>query len=223
MNIKKYKKHRIALIATMTIAMCCLTGCTKYEKDTTFSTDLNGTYTWVVGSEEIKYLEKATYTFDNEDYTYEYHKENNDDVTDNSSEGKVLSTEKINKDIDKIVLQDNNNESTIYRYKNMLGQFYSSDIPKGKTFDLIINTPTDSMFDTYPNEAIVFDKDGNVHTCLDYTNCTDTEDDHLGIYYKYVQKNDKIYFLSDAENNYYQILYYVTDDGLFVPSFTKEK
>lgn len=45
---------------------------------------------------------------------------------------------------------------------------------------LIINTPTDSTLGTYPNEAIVFDKDGNVYTCLDYTNCTDTEDDHLG-------------------------------------------
>lgn len=32
-----------------------------------------------------------------------------------------------------------------------------------------------------------------------------------------------IYFLSDTENNYYQILYYVTDDGFLVSSFTKEK
>ena len=45
---------------------------------------------------------------------------------------------------------------------------------------LIINTPTDSILGTYPNEAIVFGKDGNVYICLDYTKCTDTEDDHLG-------------------------------------------
>mgnify|MGYP000289765382 CR=1 FL=1 len=32
-----------------------------------------------------------------------------------------------------------------------------------------------------------------------------------------------IYFLSDTENNYYQILYYVTDDGFWVSSFTKAK
>lgn len=223
MNINAYKKHRCVIIATITIAMCSLTGCTKYEKDTTFNTDLNGTYTWSLGSEDIKYSEMAIYNFDNEAYTYGYHKENNDDITDSSSEGKVLSTEKISNDIDKIVLQDNDNENTMYRYKNMLGQFYSAEIPKGKTFDLIINTPSDSMFGTYPNEAIVFDKDGNVHTCLDYKNCTDKEDAHLGIYYKYIRKNDIIYFLNDTENNYYQILYYVTDTGLFVPGFTKEK
>lgn len=223
MSIKVYKKYRFVLMTTIVIVMCSLTGCTKYEKDTTFNTDLSGTYTWTVGSEEIKYLERATYTFDNDEYIYEYCKENNGNVTDNLSEGKVSSTEKVSKDVDEIILQGNDNESTIYRYKNMLGQYYSADIPKGKNFDLIINTPSDSMFGTYPNEAIVFDKDGNVHTCLDYTNCTDTEDDHLGIYYKYVQKNDKIYFLSNTENNYYQILYYITDGGLFVPNFIKEK
>lgn len=87
MDVKTCKRYRLAFVATMFMVMCSLTGCTEYEKDITFNTDLSGTYSWTVGSEKIKYLEKATYTFDNN----EYYKENND------------------------------NESIVYRYKNMLG------------------------------------------------------------------------------------------------------
>lgn len=201
-----------------------LTGCAKFEKDVTFNTDLNGAYTWSIGSEEYGYIEKSTYTFDEDEYVYTYYKNSNSEVIDNTSRGKVLSIEKISEDIDKIELQDDvGNENVLYVYKNLLGDFYNVKIPKDEMFDLIISTSTNSEIGKYPNEAIIFGKDGNMHSCLDYKNCTDTEDNHLGIYYRYMQKDGKIYFLSDSENNYYQILYYVTDEGLFIPSYTKEK
>lgn len=218
------KKSKYISMVIIIITMYGLAGCAKYEKDNTFNTDLSNSYTWVIGSEDVGYFEKATYTFDGNEYTFTYYKDSNNDITDNTSKGKVLSIEKINDDIDKVELQDDKgNESSLYTYKNLLGDFYNAEIPKDKTFNLIIKTTRDSALGEYPNEAIIFDKDGNVHTCLDYKNCTDTEDNHLGIYYKYIQKDHKIYFFSDSKNNYYQILYYVTDTGLFIPSYTKEK
>ena len=153
--------------------------------------------------------------------------------TDIDENGKILSTEEISNDITKIVLdQEITDGSTgetsnlvIYKYKNMIGHSYSfitTEIPNKKTFDLTIPTPSDNWAGSYPNAANVFDKNGYYHSCLDITNCEDTEDNHVGLYYKYVCKNNIIYFIDPSvEGMNWQILYYIIEDGLFSPELYK--
>ena len=131
-----------------------------------------------------------------------------------------MSIEETSDDITKIALD---NDNILYKHKNMLGSLYEIEVPTGKTFDLVIPTPSDNWTGSYPNAANVFDKNGFYHSCLDITNCNDTEYNHIGIYYKYIRKNDIVYFIDpDIENMNYQILYYIVDGGLFFPQLYKE-
>lgn len=209
------------IIAFLTILIISLTGCSKYEKDESYPTDAYGTYINQIGEENSKYFSKWTYII-NSDNTFQYiYKETvNTETTDEiNNNGKILSIEEISNDITKITLE---NDNILYKYKNMLGGLYETEIPSSRKFDLIIPTPTDNWTGSYPNAANVFDKNGAYHSCLDITNCNDTEEDHIGIYYKYIRKNNLIYFIDPSvENMNYQILYYIVDDGLFFPESYK--
>lgn len=225
-------KNKFSIITLLAIITISLTGCSKYEKDKSYDTDLYGTYSHSIGSAEDSYLQNRSYTF-NSDNTYKYiYKEIIGEETkeDAKNDGKILSTEEISNDITKITLDQEITEwstgetshQIIYKYNNMLGEIIFEKIPTKKTFDLIINTPRENWTGSYPNEAIVFDKNGFYHDCLDITNCNDTEENHVGIYYKYVRKNDLIYFIDPSvKDKDYQILYYIVDDGLFFPELYK--
>lgn len=63
--MKKQKLLGIFLISTM-----LLCGCTKMEKDTSYDTDLYGTYSWTISAPEISFESKSTYKI-NEDNTYD--------------------------------------------------------------------------------------------------------------------------------------------------------
>lgn len=207
----------IILLAIMIIS---LTGCSKYEKDESYSTDLYGAFSWSIGEENSNYLQKNTYII-NSDNTYKniFKEVINGTSNENQIDGKILLIEEISNNITKITFE---NDNILYNYKNMLGSLYEIEIPTGKTFNLIIPTPSDKWTGSYPNAAYVFDENGVYHSCLDTTNCNDTEENHMGIYYKYVRKDNIIYFIDPSvEDMSYHILYYIVDDGLFFPELYK--
>lgn len=214
-------KKFLVVFSFLTIIATSLTGCAKYEKDNSYNTDLYGTYVNQIGTEELNYFSESKYIL-NKDNTYNYISKEiqyNETIENTNEIGMILLSENISDDITKIAFDS---DIIKYKYKNMLGGLYELEIPSGKTFDLIIPTPSDSWTGSYPNEAIVFNKDGFYHVCLDATNCNDTEEDYLGIYYKYIRKKDVIYFVDPSIDDMdYQILYYIVDDGLFSPELYK--
>ena len=216
-------KNKLSVtIILLAIMIMSLTGCSKYEEDNSYTTDLYGGYLNQIGTEGSDYFSQSKYIL-NTDNTYNYTSKEiqfNEITEDIINDGKILSIEETSDDITKITLD---NDNILYKHKNMLGGLYEIEIPTGKTFDLVIPTPSDNWTGSYPNAANVFDKNGFYHSCLDTTNCNDTEENHIGIYYKYIRKNDIIYFIDpDIENMNYQILYYVVDGGLFFPQLYKE-
>lgn len=234
----KNLKNIIFLIILISIIFT-LTGCAKYEKDESYDTDLYGSYSHEMGTPEgsdIQYYSYAMYQF-NSDNTYHYESKeisSNETTQDINEDGKILSVEEISDDITKITLDKEIDDWSIqessnlimYKYKNMVSYSHSyiaTEIPNGKNFDLIIPTPHENWTGSHPNSAIIFDKNGFYHSCLDSTNCNDTEENHIGVYYKYIRKGNLIYFIdTNAENPYYQILYYIVDDAMFYPDFIKQ-
>lgn len=216
-------KNKLSVtIILLAIMIMSLTGCSKYEEDNSYTTDLYGGYLNQIGTEGSDYFSQSKYIL-NTDNTYSYTSKEiqfNKITEDIINDGKILSIEETSDDITKIALD---NDNILYKHKNMLGSLYEIEVPTGKTFDLVIPTPSDNWTGSYPNAGNVFDKNGFYHSCLDITNCNDTEDNHIGIYYKYIRKNDIVYFIDpDIENMNYQILYYVVDSGLFFPQLYKE-
>lgn len=215
----------IILLAIMIIS---LTGCTKYEKDESYSVDLYGTYSKNIEafiSNNVNDIDETArysyylcekYEFNN-DSTYQYNVKEviyDNTTKDNSDNGKILSIEEINSDITQITLDRevtswSTNETSndiIYKYKNMLGSFYEIEIPKGKTFELHLN------------EYVWFDEEGQYHLC-NGDNCEcDTSSP------KYIRKDNIIYFQSmdEEHNNSYTIGMYIVKDGIFIPELYKE-
>lgn len=214
-------KKKFSIITLLAIITISLTGCSKYEKDKSYETDLYGTYIQSIGTENSNYFSEQKYIF-SKDNTYDLYSreiQNNEVVEDNHSNGKILSNKNI---CDNIVQISLDNDDVLYKYKNMFGILYEANIPSGNKFDLVIPTPSNDWTGSYPNSAIVFEKNGVCHSCLDVTNCHDTEEEHMGIYYKYICKNDIIYFIDPSiKKMNYQILYYITDNGLFAPQLYK--
>lgn len=108
------------------------TGCSKYEKDKSYDTDLYGSYSEYVEASNVSYLRNESYTF-NTDNTYNHiYKEVmngkiNNDINEN---GKILLIEEISNDITKIILDQElaewstgeTSNQIIYKYNNMLGE-----------------------------------------------------------------------------------------------------
>lgn len=208
-------KNKFSIITLLAIITIYLTGCSKYEEDKSYDTDLYGSYSEYVEASNVSYSRNESYTF-NTDNTYNYiYKEVidgnvNSDIDEN---GKILSTEKISKDITQITLDQEVTEwSTgetsnqfIYKYKNMIGGFFETKVPNGKTFKLQLS------------EYAWFDEEGQYHLCNgDNCQCSDSSP-------KYVRKNNIIYFQSmDQEHkDCYTIVYYIVEDGLFTPELYK--
>lgn len=216
-------KKKMLMLISLLLSIFVVTGCSKYEKDTSYNTDLYGTYVNHIGTEGSNYFSENKYIF-NTDNTYNYISKEiqYNETTENTNEtGKILLSENISDDITKITFDSDVIE---YKYKNMLGGLYELEIPSGKTFDLVIPTPSDNWAGSYPNAANVFDKNGIYHSCLDITKCEDTEENHMGVYYQYVRKNNLIYFIDPSISDMdYQILYYIVDDGLFYPELYKQE
>lgn len=223
-------KCRIVIVLLL---ITTLTGCSKYKKDESYDTDLYGTYVQKLGTDDASYVLNISYELNNNNtYNYIYNEINNGEtINDANKSGKILSIEEISDNITQITLDreitewstgETSNE-VIYKYKNMLGSFLETDVPTGKTFELVIPTPSENWTGSFPNAANVFDKNGYYHSCLDVAECNDTVEEHKGVFYEYVRKNNIIYFIDpSAENMNYQILYYIVDDGVFAPEYYKE-
>lgn len=207
--MKKQKLLGIFLISTM-----LLCGCTKMEKDTSYDTDLYGTYSWTISAPEISFESKSTYKI-NEDNTYENsaYKKSEGQTTEKNDSGKIIETKSINNEITKIVLEDKSYIDTIfYKYKNMLGEFYNIEIPQKSKFQLFLQNPNSNL-----NEGIVFNDDGKYHYCTNYDNCNDDKNSFT----KYKKSGNYIYQL--IPNKEWKIFLYITEDGIFSPEYFKEK
>ncbi len=208
-------KNKFSIITLLAIITISLMGCSKYEEDKSYYTDLYGFYLEYVEASNVSYSRNVSYTF-NTDNTYNHiYKEVmdgnvNGDIDEN---GKILSTEEISNDITQITLDQEsidwytgeNSNQIIYKYKNMLGQFFKIEVPKGKTFKLQLS------------EYAWFDGEGQYHLCNgDNCQCSDSSP-------KYIRKDNIIYFQSmDTEHsNCYTIGYYIVEDGLFAPELYK--
>lgn len=207
------KKQKLFIL--FSFAVLCLSGCSKIEKDNSFDTDLYGTYSDDLNASNVDYVKKESYIL-NKDNLYEhivYEKYNDNILNDFKINDKIVNIYKTNSDITEIELNNGNSfEITLYKYKNMLGRFYETDVPNTKTFDLFLKNEDSSV-----NEGLVFNKDGKYHYCTNYDNCTDDS----STFTEYKHKGNYIY-QADSDGNW-TILLYVVDDGLFGKDYTKSE
>lgn len=213
----------IILLAIMIIS---LTGCSKYEKDESYTTDLYGTYLGCIEAPSVSYSENTSYTFDADNtYNYTYKVVSDSNITnDVNTTGDILSIEEINNDITQITLDQEitnwttgeTSNKTIYKYNNILGSFYETEVPKGKTFNLFLKNEQSTL-----NEGNVFDEEGFLHYCINYDDCTCDKNSFI----QYIRKDNIIYFQSMGEehNNSYTIGMYIVKGGIFIPELYKEK
>ena len=210
-------KNKLSVtIILLTIMIMSLTGCSRYEEDNSYTTDLYGSYSEYVEASNVSYSRSESYTFNTDD-TYNYTYKEIVDGTINSEyniNGKILSVEDISNDITQITLDkevtnwstDETSNQIIYKYRNILGSFYEVEVPKGETFKLHLN------------DYAWLDEEGQYHLC-NGDNCEcDTSIP------KYVRKDNIIYFQSMDENHKdsYTIGMYIVEDGIFTPQLYKE-
>lgn len=205
------KKQKLFIL--FSFAVLCLTGCNKTEKDNSFDTDLYGTYSDNLNASNMDYVKEESYIL-NKDNLYEhivYEKYNDNILRDSKIDDKIGNIYETNSDITEIKLNNGNSfEITLYKYKNMLGRFYETDVPNTKTFDLFLKNEDSSV-----NEGLAFNKDGKYHYCTNYDNCTDDS----STFTEYKHKGNYIY-QADSDGNWI-ILLYVVEDGLFAKEYAK--
>ena len=202
------RKKKVFFIGAL--CFCLLTGCTSYEKDSSYKTELSGTYVQSIGNKDIGYLQKDTITINNDNtYTETLYELNGDKEKENTSNGELNDINEITSNITSFSISANR---LLSKYKNMLGYYYDVEIPKGSTFDLYLHNDGSNL-----DEGQVFDKTGNYHYCIHHDNCTDDSSQFI----KYKRKGDIIY--TQSKDNNWHILYYIVDNGLFSKSYIKEK
>lgn len=198
-------KNKIVVVLILTTIM--LTGCAEYQKDESFDTELYGTYSHYSEAyddvDDNLYVTNEEYSF-NRDNTYFYKQKetiNGEIYEDVNESGEILSVNEFSDDVIEIVT--NPEIYYKYKYKNMLGEFYETEVPNGKTFDLKVN------------DSAWFDKNGIYHWCSGDEESCDCDD-------KYIRKNNIIYLKNTINDNYY-IWCYILYDGIFYPEYTKEE
>lgn len=194
-----------------------LTGCDKYQKDTSYVTnDIYGTYKQILDASDQGYKQEMSYIFNKDNsYNSTYYEEVDGEVRHNTKQdGVITSIDHINSDVTEVHLrsEDYKSNNQIYQYKNMLGDFYKTYIPDQKHFNLFVRD-----FDYDENSGYVFTNKGVFHHCTNYKNCTDDTDS----FYKYKKINNIIYFDFSKDGHYY-IRFYVVDGGIFEETYTKQ-
>ena len=126
------KKQKLFILFSLVVL--CLSGCSKTEKDNSFDTDLYGTYSDNLNASNMDYVKKESYIL-NKDNLYEhivYEKYNDSILRDSKIDDKIGNIYETNSDITEIELNNGNSfKITLYKYKNMLGRFYETDVPSG--------------------------------------------------------------------------------------------
>lgn len=223
MKNKKHKKLlKILGIFIIGILCICLIRYIRLPKDSSYDTGLYGTYTQDAYSGD-DYKQTIKYTLNNNN-TYEYYYCETINGNDNKTTRKHLinDTKKINNDITRITLNTDESEEILYKYKNMLGEFYEAKIPYRKKFDLKIkykNFEYDDDDDYYINPGILFNKNGYFHYCNDVDNCKCNPNDEFK-FFIYKRIGNYIYERYDGQ---WSIAFYIVDDGIFYPEYYKEE
>ncbi|MDE7435026.1 MAG: hypothetical protein K2N01_04285 [Lachnospiraceae bacterium] len=210
-------KNRFLVLLVSIAVMTIIAGCSKFEEDTSYDTDLYGTYSQSIDDPSTSYSLDETYSF-NKDDTYDYmvNEVIHGEIIENlNKSGTILSVKEISDDITEITLDRevtffSTQETTyqkIYKYKNMLGYIVEIEVPKGKTFELDLGT------------GVWFDEDGQYHICMDSDICDCNE-----TFPRYIRKDNIIYFQSmdEEHKNCYTIGLYIVDKGLFSPGPYKQ-
>lgn len=214
-------KNKIVLLSTFILMTLSLTACDKYKEDISYDTDLYGVYVYEINDTEVDYYSLLSYTInENDTFIYKYLQNSNDISKEEQYNGNI-DILNVSNDIDEITFDISNSyrEEVLYKYKNMLGDFYETNVPKGKTFDLIIPMIINGVTEQY----FVFKKNGFSYICLDINDCNDSPEDHM-IYYNYIRKGNVIYIqMPNYEISDYFIHAYITDGGLFYPQYYKEE
>jgi len=219
-------KNKVSVVITLLVFITItLTGCSKYEKDESYITDVYGIYLGGIEAPSVSYSENTSYTFNADNtYNYTYKVVSNSNITnDVNTTGDILSIEEINNNITQITLDreitswstgETSNE-IIYKYNNMLGSFYEIEVPKGKTFNLFLKNEQSTL-----NEGNVFDEEGNHHYCINHDDCNCDKNNFI----QYIRKDNIIFFQSmdEEHNNSYTIGMYIVKDGIFIPELYKE-
>lgn len=204
-------KRIVVLLLTGTLA---LAGCSKTEKDVSFETDLYGTYLdSFIGEDEegnVLWSRNDSYMLnDDNSYVFNYDETLLGENTTNIKDGSIINIEDINDEITKITFD---NERTIYKYKNMLGIFYESDIPSKKTFNLFLKDEYSSV-----NEGHSFSEDKTYHYCTNHDSCTDDKTTFV----KYKVDGKHVYIQNESGN--WDILLYIVKDGFFAKEYSKSE
>lgn len=198
------------------IFICLTTGCSKTEQDSSFQTEIDGTYTNNINASNTEYVKNEKYILKENNNKYEhivYEKNDGKIINDYTNRDEINTIDKINDDVFRIELNNGSSfEIVLYKYKNMLGRFYKTKVPNNKTFNLLLQNDESDI-----NEGLVFNKKGYYHYCTDYDNCTDDSK----TFTKYKRKGNYIY-QADSNGNW-TILLYIVKDGLFSRVYTKEK
>ncbi len=209
-------KNKFTILLSF-VLIITLTGCDKYEKDISLNTELYGSYSKITEATNVSYSNNINYTFyENNEYNYSRKEVIEETITqDVNKNGKILSIEEISDDITKIILDqkfvefglDEAYNKSVYKYKNMLGNFYECTFPEGKTFNL-----KSDDFDFW------FDEEGQYHLCIDTTEC-----DCITNCPQYIRKDNIIYFqsMSEEHKNTYSIGAYIVEGGVFFPELYK--
>ena len=130
--------------------------------------------------------------------------------TNNKIDLKNIRIETINKDIDHIIFDDDIYDCFYtYKYKNKLGAFSETLVPKTKTFDLKIINDNDKS-------ATIYRKDGTCHICFDYKNC---ENDDCGGYTFQYKRKGNIILRKGSQGR--MELSYIVEGGILTVWYTK--
>lgn len=204
------------------LCVCILIGATGC-KSSLYNTDIYGTYGETLYSEDTDNpigIYRLTLNSDNtyEWYLFENYK-NDEEETEISYEGSIVSIEDINKDIVKITL-DNDNPSMssffytyfnisnkeFYKYKNLIGTYIPVDLRRNADFFIQNNNvPGDGRFFSTNGTTIYKYADGLTSDVLNYK-----------------IKSDIIWIDFDVGYGY-QPYYYIVDGGVFEGAFSKQQ
>ena len=209
---KEYTFSNEKIFILVVCTLLAVTGCSEKIQNNLYDTDTFGMYEAMFyttdNADPIAHYQLTLYS----DNTFTYSlNENYKDSFSDEYKGDVLSIEDINKDITRIILDNENNKymgqiialdsQTIYKYKNLLGNYIPSVIEKKKTFFIPYNNQ-----DSHGN---TFYKDGTMWS------------DGTSAKYNYKIESNIIWVEFDADFGY-QPYYYVVDGGVFSGILTKQ-
>lgn len=213
-TLTRTANNRLAMLFLAIVIICViLTGCFSQN-----SVEIYGVYETSITSKINNEIGKYTLTlYPNKTYKYsilENYKSSEDSIT-RTYEGNIISIEDINKDIMEITLDNEDafvgslihvNNSVVYKYKNLIGEYIPADIHRGD--DFFIQDGEQAGSGEY------FSTDGTMVSKNGYGVSSDK--------FRYKIESDIIWVEFSADYGY-SPQYYIVDGGVFQRIFTKQE